>query len=290
MARNIDTALLRAFVGVAETGGMTAAANLLNLTQAAVSQQIKRLEEAFGGELFERDRRGLRLTGAGERLFGRAKRLLALNDEIWAEMTTPLYEGEVRLGLPNDIVSTYLPAFLKTFARAYPKVLITIDADTSFNLLDKLQAGDIDLTLTTEMGCGAGGESLFQETLVWVGARCGEAYRQRPLPVSIGCGECAFQPPVLEALRVADIPWRNVSDATNMNAQLAIAEADLGVMVLLPSTVPSQLEVLGPKAALPPLPVFSVNLYLARSNASEIARELAQHIRAALADRQRLAA
>ena len=67
MARNIDTALLRAFVGVAETGGMTAAANLLNLTQAAVSQQIKRLEEAFGGELFERDRRGLRLTGAGER-------------------------------------------------------------------------------------------------------------------------------------------------------------------------------------------------------------------------------
>jgi DNA-binding transcriptional LysR family regulator len=62
MPHNIDTALLRAFLAVAETGGMTSAARLLNLTQAAVSQQVKRLEDAFGRQLFERDRRGLRLT------------------------------------------------------------------------------------------------------------------------------------------------------------------------------------------------------------------------------------
>jgi DNA-binding transcriptional LysR family regulator len=67
MPRNIDTSLLRAFVAVAETAGMTSAAHVLNLTQAAVSQQIKRLEEAFGSRLFERDRRGLRLTRTGER-------------------------------------------------------------------------------------------------------------------------------------------------------------------------------------------------------------------------------
>ncbi len=95
MSRNLDTALLRAFVAVAETAGMTSAANVLNLTQAAVSQQIKRLEDAFGTALFTRDRRGLTLTAAGERLFAKAKRLLALNDEIWAEMTTPVFEGEV---------------------------------------------------------------------------------------------------------------------------------------------------------------------------------------------------
>src|SRR5215203_683355 len=118
MARNIDTSLLRAFVAVAETAGMTAAANLLNVTQAAVSQQIKRLEEAFGAELFERQRRGLRLTAAGERLFAKAKRMLALNDEIWAEMTTPIYEGGVRLGIPYDLVHSYLPLVLKTFSQA----------------------------------------------------------------------------------------------------------------------------------------------------------------------------
>ena len=45
---NIDTSLLRAFVAVAETGGVTSAARLVNLTQAAVSQQVKRLEDTFG--------------------------------------------------------------------------------------------------------------------------------------------------------------------------------------------------------------------------------------------------
>src|SRR5918998_6380758 len=153
MARNIDTALLRAFVGVAEAGGMTAAANLLNLTQAAVSQQIKRLEDAFEAQLFERDRRGLRLTGAGERLFGKAKRMLALNDEIWADMTTPIYEGEVRLGIPFDIVNSYLPPVLKSFAQAYPKIQISLDCQPSLLLLESLGAGDINLAVTTELGC-----------------------------------------------------------------------------------------------------------------------------------------
>lgn len=96
MTRNIDTGLLRAFIAVAETAGMTAAANVLNLTQAAISQQIKRLEDGFEARLFERDRKGLRLTNAGERLFGKAKRMLALNDEIWAEMTVPIHSGEDR--------------------------------------------------------------------------------------------------------------------------------------------------------------------------------------------------
>ncbi len=288
--RNIDTALLRAFVAVAETGGMTAAAGILNLTQAAVSQQIKRLEESFGAELFERSRRGLQMTNAGERLFGRAQRLLALNDEIWADMTTPLFEGEVRLGMPNDIISTYLPACLKAFGRAYPKVRVSIVADTSLNLLERLHAGDLDLTLTTEIGCGADGESLISERLEWVGARCGDAFRSRPLPVTIGCGNCTFQPPVLEALRKADIPWRVVSDAANVNAQGAATEADLAVMVLLPSTVPAQLELIGPKSGLPALPMFSVNLYLPRASHCEISRELARHIRETVIDRQRLAA
>src|SRR5215213_5435160 len=113
MARNLDTSLLRSFVAVAETSGMTAAANVLNLTQAAVSQQIKRLEETFGCQLFERDRRGLRLTNSGERLLGKARRMLAINDEIWAEMTTAVYTGQVRLGMPYDVVNAYLPRIMK---------------------------------------------------------------------------------------------------------------------------------------------------------------------------------
>src|SRR4051794_41256560 len=77
MPRNLDTVLVRSFVAVAETGGTTRAAAVLHLTQSAVSQQIKRLEEGLGCELFRRDRKRMRLTEAGGRLLARGRRVLA---------------------------------------------------------------------------------------------------------------------------------------------------------------------------------------------------------------------
>ena len=290
MARNIDTSLLRAFVAVAETSGMTAAANLLNVTQAAVSQQIKRLEEAFGAELFERDRRGLRLTSAGERLFGKAKRLLALNDDIWAEMTTPIYTGEVRLGIPYDIVSIYLPPVLKSFTQAYPKIAVSLECQASILLLEGLKAGNLDLAITTELGCGPHGESLITDRLVWAGAKGGAAHRQRPLPLSLGNESCAFRPPVLKALTASGIDWRPVSEISNMDAMTATVQADLAVGALLASTVPVNLEILGPGAGLPALPPFSINLYLPATGVTAIAQELARHIRDGFMARSRHAA
>src|SRR5258706_513526 len=108
MVRNLDTAVLRTFLGVADAASMTSAAAALNLTQAAVSQQIKRLEESFGAQLFERDRRGMKLTHAGERLFGKARKFVALNDEIFSDMTAPTEECEVRFGGPYALVNTAL--------------------------------------------------------------------------------------------------------------------------------------------------------------------------------------
>ncbi len=290
MPRNIDTSLLRAFVAVAETLGMTAAANLLNLTQAAVSQQIKRLEETFAVPLFDRQRRGLRLTSAGERLFAKAKRLLALNDEIWAEMTTPIYEGEVRLGIPYDIVSGFLPPVLKAFTQAYPRIMIFLDCRPSRVLLESLDAGEINLAITTEIGCQPHGESLVMDRLVWAGAKGGSAHRQRPLPLSLGSESCAFRPPILKALTDAGIDWRPVSEISNMDAMNATVQTDLAVGALLASTVPANLDILGPDSGLPPLPTFSINLYLPKTGATPVAAELARHIREGFVARPRQAA
>ncbi|TIP07553.1 MAG: LysR family transcriptional regulator, partial [Mesorhizobium sp.] len=93
MFRDLDTTLVRTFVTTADKASMTAAANALNLTQGAVSQQIKRLEEILGQMLFERDRRGLRLTRSGERLLDKGRRLLRLNDEILAEISGKAVAG-----------------------------------------------------------------------------------------------------------------------------------------------------------------------------------------------------
>jgi DNA-binding transcriptional LysR family regulator len=290
MSRNLDTALLRAFVAVAETAGMTSAANVLNLTQAAVSQQIKRLEDAFGQPLFTRDRRGLTLTAAGERLLGKAKRLLTLNDEIWADMTTPVYEGEVRLGIPYDLVATCLPGVIKSFSRAYPKVRIALDCRSSPRLREALAAGEVDLTLTTEREVGDGGEALLYDRLVWAGARGGEAHELRPLPVSTGSETCAFRPAILGALREAGIEWRSVAEIGNMDAIHATVATDLAIVALLSTTVPASLAMLPPDSGLPALPVFSINLYPPRPGASPAAIGLARHIREGIVGRQRQAA
>ncbi len=81
MARNLDLTALRAFVTVVDAGGVTKASGFLNLTQSAVSMQLKRLEEALDVGLFDRTTRKLNLTGAGEQMLGYARRMLELNDE-----------------------------------------------------------------------------------------------------------------------------------------------------------------------------------------------------------------
>lgn len=290
MARNLDTALLRAFVTVADTRGMTSAANLLHLTQAAVSQQIKRLEEGFDCILFERDRRGMTLTNAGERLFGRAKRLVAMNDELWADMTTPAFTGEVKLGVPFDLVGTYLPAILKAFANSYPQVEISLVCLSSPQLLQALKDGQIDIALVEEPAGRSAGECLATERLMWVGGKGGDAYAKRPLPLSLGCETCAFRPVVFKSLRDKNIEWRSVADIGNVEAMLATVQTDLAVTAALPSTLPPGLEVLMAESGLPPLPTFAINLHLPRAGASEIALTMARFIREGFVGRQRQAA
>src|SRR5450756_974568 len=192
-ARDIDVALLRSFVAVAETGRMTAAAKVVSRSQGAVSQQIKRLEALFGVELFDRETDAARLTRAGEKLIIRAHRLIALNDEVMDQMHEVDFSGEVRLGVPHDIVGMLMPAILRVFRQEHPNVLITLVSDTTQTLRTYLREGKIDLTLTTEPDRGDGEQHLMTDRLVWVGAKGGDASRRRPLSVALGEQSCGFR-------------------------------------------------------------------------------------------------
>ena len=278
MTRDIDIALLRAFVAVVETGAVTRAARLLNRTQAAVSLQIKRLEELFGTALFQREHKRLSLAPAGERLLGTARRLIRLNDETWGAMTMPQFEGEVRLGVPPDIVTSLIPPVLQRFNQAWPRINVSLVCRASTLLLDELAKGEVDLSLTTEIGCGKSGETLMSDRLVWVGARGGTTHLQRPLPVSLGAKHCRFRPVVIAALQEAGIDWRTVSEDCNMEPVYATLKAGLAVAPRLRVSVPDDLEILGADAGLPALPDFNVNLYVPTA-ASSVTEELARHVR-----------
>ena len=284
MNANLDVALLRAFLTVVEAGGVTPAARALNVTQAAVSQQIKRLEDVLELRLFEREGRRLVLAPAGERLLASAQRMVSMNDELMSAMRAPAFEGEVRFGVPYDIIASFVPPVLRRFARAQPRVRVSLVCEDSRVIRDQLKSGGVDLALTTETECGRHGETLRTDRLVWVGVPGGDAHTRDPLPVSLGAPTCVFRPVAVEALGKARRDWRAVCEVSRMEPVYAALEAGLAVAPLLRSSVPERFEILGSGARLPALPEFKINLY-APPGLSPAARDLADHVRASFSTR-----
>lgn len=278
MARNLDLAALRSFVAVAETGGVTRAAQRLHLTQSGVSMQLKRLEESLDAQLLIREGRGVALTKIGEELLPQARQILALNDAIWRRMAEPSLEGELTLGIPHDVVYPLAPLVLRRFAQDFPGVRVTLTSPPTADLLKAFDAGEIDVILTTERTPRATGLTLARRPLVWVGAVGGEAWRKRPAPLATD-PRCAFRKPSFEALDEAGIPWEWVISASSQDAISASIAADLAICALLQGTAPKELEEIDHGGDLPELPWISINLYVNSDPQNGLTDRLAQYVR-----------
>jgi DNA-binding transcriptional LysR family regulator len=289
MPRNLDIAAIRAFVTVAELGGVTRAAAQLNLTQSAVSLQIKRLEETFGRPLFERTGRGVTLTGHGEQFVGHARRLLAANDETWSRMTEAPVAGEINLGSPDDLLSPHVPRVMAAFARSHPQLKVRVHSAQTMTAHERFERGELDIILTTEPEPGAGGETLATDPLVWFGAPGGEAWRRRPLPIGTVAG-CIFNRAAIETLDAAGFDWTLEVDSVSNPAMDASIAADIVVRLAMRGTVPPQFEIIQHRGALPRLPEFCVNMYVTQGSRRRLAEPLAERLRAAYAESEAIAA
>lgn len=275
----LDLVWLRTFVAVADQRSMTAAANALHLTQGAVSQQVKKLEQWAGGPLLIRERRGIELAPLGERLMARARRMLALNDQLWADLQGDAVQGSVRLGAPYDLAGAWIAPAIKSFIEAYPQVELSLKCGSSTELKTALDNGALDLAIVEGSADTATGECLAIERLVWAGAKGGAAFLKTPLPVSMVAETCAFRAPVIAALQAQGRPWRTLFENGNLEATVAMVSSDLAVSVWLQSTVPPSLEVLPAEAPLPSLAPVAVSLHRSKGAGSAAADELARHIR-----------
>ncbi len=261
MPRNLDLTALRSFIAVADTGGVTKAAGVLNLTQSAVSMQLKRLEESLGQPLLDRSGRTIGLTTAGEQLLGYARTMLKTNDEILSRLTATEYEGELKFGVPHDIIYPVVPTVLKRFAAEFPRMQVRLISAPTRKLLDMFGRGEVDLILTTEEDCGPGGRAMVEMPLLWIGALDGQAWRKEPLPVAF-CSNCIFRSGVLQALNMSDVDWTMAVDSELNNAVEAAVSADLAVHVALKGMLPPHTQVIDHGGALPDLPAQNINLYV----------------------------
>jgi DNA-binding transcriptional LysR family regulator len=280
MARNLDLTALRAFVTVADVGGVTRAAGLLHLSQSAVSMQLKRLEEAIDQPLFDRSGRSIALTGEGEQLLSYARRMLELNDTVLAKLTDSGLEGEITLGVPHDIVLPALPPVLQRFHAEFPRMKVTLISSFTRALKEEFVRGTCDMILTTEVDGEGAGETLCQLPLTWVGAPGGKAWKQRPLRLAFE-GKCKFRPGVQAALDAAGIPWEMAVTSEMSRTIDASVSADLAVNARLAGTQMDPLVPIDHGGALPELPVNNVNLYVAESCRGDAAEGLIHMIRQA---------
>jgi DNA-binding transcriptional LysR family regulator len=278
--RNLDISLLRTLLHVADATSMTVAARRLHMTQGAVSQQIKRLEQMVGQVLLVRGRNGNSLTTEGERLLRQARKLVDLNDQVVASMRIADISGTVRLGVPHDLMGAHMPPVLQAFTLRYPLVTINLVAGSSAELKSAFDDGKVDLAITEEIADAAIGERLSVEQPVWVGKAGGHAWQERPLPICLVSATCALRSPMADALATTGIAWRNAIDYPSVEAMVATVQSDLAVTVLLPSTVPAKLRVLEEPSGLPPLPPFAITMHASKQTGAAGAA-LAETIRAA---------
>lgn len=122
---------LAAFVAVADTGSISEAARRLRLSKSSVSERLSELERALGANLVHRNSRQLALTGDGEALLTRARRIVAEAKDATNEMAHRRGEiaGAIRLTAPRGFADTHLGPALYSFMERYPNVSVTAELD-----------------------------------------------------------------------------------------------------------------------------------------------------------------
>lgn len=282
MLQHLDTDLLRAFVMVAETNSFTKASERLFRTQAAISMQIKRLEERIGKPIFVRSAHGPRLTNDGEVLMDYARRILHLNDEAFANLSVPRPEGLVRLGTPDDYAAILLPDVLLMFNKAFPDVQIEVACDNSVNLVREVREGALDLALVTRRPESRDGELIRREPLHWITSADNSPHTCDPLPLALFPNGCVCRDVALRTLKDVGRRWKVVFASSTIAAILAAVSAGVAVSVAEEAVIPAGARRLDDAEGFPSVGTVDIALHRARGRQRRPVAMLAEHIRRSL--------
>jgi DNA-binding transcriptional LysR family regulator len=254
----LDFELLRAFVAVAECGGFHRAAERLNLTQSTVSQQIKRLELETKHPLFRRTTRSVALTDDGEMLLGDARRLLQLEEAARQRLGASRLSGTVRLGVVEEVAEGSLPSALGRFAALHRGVKLEVQIGVSAELIERLDAGRLDVVFAKRPLGTAKGRLVWREPLVWAAA---ETFDLVPLPLALYRERSVSREAALAALQHSELKWEIVYTSPSLTGLRAAALAGLAITPLAASAVIPGLRILDAEAGLPRLPDQEFAIY-----------------------------
>lgn len=238
---------LGSFVEVARLGNFTKAAERLHLTQPSLSRQIATLEAGLGAELFHRSRGGSRLTAAGESLLPWARRMLADASSVRREFAelAGLERGKVRLGATPTLCISLVAEVLSVFHEAHPHVELHLSEQGSRQLLDELEAGELDIALITTSDTASAQRltvtPLLTEELVVISSAVlppitgNDAIRLdevAALPQIVFADSYDLRKTTDAAFREAELTPTVILEGAQMDAVLRFVERGLGVAVV----------------------------------------------------------
>src|SRR5471030_1637373 len=254
---NLDLDLLRTFVAVADLNTFAAAAASVCRTQSAVSQQMQRLEQLVGKELFARHGRNKLLTEHGIQLLGYARKILLYNDEACTSLMYSNIQGVLTIGASDDTADSILPFLLSRVTRIYPKLAIDVCVKRSLLMQEMLTNGEVDLaitTFTTPSNQNHPYVTLRTSPTLWY---CSAEYRFVPgevIPLVVSDEPSVYRTLAIEQLQAAGLPWRIAYSASTLSAIRAAVKAGLGLTVRPIEMMSPELRVLGKNEGLPILP------------------------------------
>jgi len=259
---NIPTDLLRTFVAICELGSFTKTANLLDLTQPAVSAHMRRLESMIGADLIAKSLTGVVLTECGTEVLRHARRMLAINDQIVNGSSGVEAEPQViRVGIPNISAPNVLADIVREGATIGGQYRLQVCCDHSHGLLRSVRAGYLELAVTQFVNDNEPANALVRwaEDLVWVKAP--DFVLNPDVPVPLVSSPNLLLPDRLgmAALEAVNRPYEIVFTAFDTLARRAAAEAGLGYFAIPRSAVAETLVIEAP-GLLPDLPQINMGI------------------------------
>ena len=148
---SVKLELYRVFKEVAEVGNITAAAQALYISQSAVSQSIKQLENDLQTRLFSRNSRGVTLTAEGKMLYEYVRSAMGLLEtgEEKLSQTRELQMGQLVIGASDTVTSQFLLPYLDSFHKEHPAIHIQIISGRSHKVLGLLRSGKVDIAFAS---------------------------------------------------------------------------------------------------------------------------------------------
>jgi DNA-binding transcriptional LysR family regulator len=252
----LDIESLRALLAVLDHGGMTKAAERLNIGQSAVSRKIQRLEDRIGRPLLIRDGHTLRPTRDCRTLLSDAQTMVELHDRVVARLASSDLTGTVKLSCNGEVETDQIAALLGLFKHRHPGANVEFTLDNSGSLIDWVDSGTVDLAVfqVTEESLRPSDIQLWTETLSWV-ASASDPFLDQPIPLIDFGTHCYYNEFIHRILDDAGIEFRPVFSASSSLDVRAAVQAGIGVAAMGTRYLGGDIVEWQPPVELAPLPV-----------------------------------